>query len=137
MAATEEATGDRRDMGSAAEPDVDGPVNEVRLVGVLAAVPEQRELPSGDLLVVFRVVVRRPDSADRRGRRAGPSVDTIDCAVWRGDVRRVLSTWGAGDVIEVHGALRRRFWRGPHGPASRCEVVVSKARRVSRAAMTT
>jgi single-strand DNA-binding protein len=137
MAATEEATGDRRDMGSAAEPDVDGPVNEVRLVGVLAAAPEQRELPSGDLLVVFRVVVRRPDSADRRGRRAGPFVDTIDCAVWRGDVRRVLSTWGAGDVIEVHGALRRRFWRGPHGPASRCEVVVSKARRVSRAAMTT
>jgi single-strand DNA-binding protein len=125
-------------MGSAAaDPDVAGPVNDVRLVGVLAAAPEQRELPSGDLLVVFRVVVRRPDSADRRGGRAGPSVDTIDCAAWRGDVRRVVSTWGAGDVIEVRGALRRRFWRGPHGPASRCEVDVSKARRVSRAAVTT
>jgi single-strand DNA-binding protein len=110
------------------------PVNEVRLVGRLAAAPEQRELPSGDVLVVFRVVVDREGTVDRRGARAGPSVDTIDCAGWRGDVRRTVSAWRAGDVVEVHGALRRRFWRGPHGPASRCEVAVSRARRVSRAA---
>jgi len=108
--------------------------NEVRLVGRLAAAPEQRQLPSGDVLVVFRVVVSRADVGGRRGARAGPSVDTIDCACWRGDVRRVVSGWHAGELVEVRGALWRRFWRGPAGPASRCEVVVLKARRLSRAA---
>jgi len=108
--------------------------NEVRLVGRLAAAPEQRQLPSGDVLVVFRVVVSRADVGGRRGARAGPSVDTIDCACWRGDVRRVVSGWHAGELVEVRGALWRRFWRGPTGPASRCEVVVLKARRLSRAA---
>jgi len=109
-------------------------VNEVRLVGRLAAAPEQRGLPSGDVLVVFRVVVDRVEPADRRGARAGRSVDTIDCAGWRGDVRRVVSAWRPGDTVEVRGALQRRFWRGPYGPTSRYEVAVSKARRVSRAA---
>ncbi len=110
-----------------------GPVNEVRLIGRLAAPPEQRELPSGDALVLFRVVVDRSESAERRGGRPGRPVDTIDCAGWRGDVRRVASGWATGDVVEVHGALHRRFWRGANGPASRYEVAVSKARRVRRA----
>jgi single-strand DNA-binding protein len=109
-------------------------VNEVRLIGRLAAPPEHRQLPSGDELVVFRVVVNRADSRRRRGARAGPSVDTIDCACWRGDVRRVVSGWHAGELVEVRGALWRRFWRGPLGPVSRCEVAVSKARRLSRVA---
>jgi single-strand DNA-binding protein len=121
-------------MAATSAGEVPEPVNEVRLVGVLAAEPQERELPSGDVLVAFRVVVRRQEPARRRDGRAGPSVDTIDCAGWRGDVRRVVSTWQAGDLVEIHGALRRRFWRSPQGPVSRCEVAVSKARRVSRAA---
>jgi single-strand DNA-binding protein len=108
-------------------------VNEVRLVGVLSAAPERRELPSGDTVVAFRVVVRRPDGGQARSGRRAPSIDTIDCAGWRGDVRRVVSTWTAGDLVDVTGALRRRFWRGPQGPASRYEVEVVKARRLSRA----
>ncbi len=107
------------------------PVNEVRLVGRLAAGPEERTLPSGDVLGSFRVVVGRP--AVRRGRERAPTVDTIDCAVWRGDVRRVVRGWVAGDVVEVTGALRRRFWRGGAGAASRTEVEVRRARRVARA----
>jgi single-strand DNA-binding protein len=105
-------------------------VNEVRLVGRLAAAPQQRQLPSGDVLVTFRLVVPRADSGRRRGARPSPSVDTIDCACWGGNVRRVVSAWQQGEWVEVRGALWRRFWRGPHGPVSRCEVAVSQARRV-------
>jgi single-strand DNA-binding protein len=102
--------------------------NEVRLVGRLAAAAEEKELPSGDVLVTFRLVVGRPP-AQRRER--SPTVDTIDCSAWRAGVRRSVRRWQAGDTIEVSGALRRRFWRGPSGAASRSEVEVATARRLS------
>jgi len=44
--------------------------------------------------------------------------------------------WRAGDIIEIDGALRRRFWRTPGGPVSRYEVEVRKARRLTAAAAT-
>jgi single-strand DNA-binding protein len=101
--------------------------NEVRLVGRLAAAAEEKQLPSGDVLVTFRLVVDRPP-AHRRER--SPTVDTIDCSAWRADVRRSVRRWQAGDTIEVSGALRRRFWRGASGAASRSEVEVASARRL-------
>jgi single-strand DNA-binding protein len=102
--------------------------NDVRLVGRLSAAAVERELPSGDVCATWRLVVRRPTTA-----RAGPSVDTIDCLTWIGGVRRQSLRWQAGDVIEVEGALRRRFWRSPGGPTSRCEVEVRRGRRVRAA----
>ena len=47
--------------------------NAVRLVGRVSGVPEERELPSGDRVVTFRLVVERAEagagtrSADRSG----------------------------------------------------------------------
>lgn len=108
--------------------------NEVRLVGRLAAAPVRRQLPSGDELVSFRLVVDRPGPrpADRRsGGTRAPTVDTVDCAAWRGDVQRVLGRAGPGDVLEVHGALRRRFWRSTSGPASRSEVEAVRVVRLT------
>lgn len=105
--------------------------NEVLLVGRLAAAPEQRELPSGDVITTFRLVVDRP--ASRRpvtGRQV--TLDAIECVSWSASARRAASSWGAGDVVEVAGALRRRFWRGRTGPASRCEVEVERAKRVAK-----
>jgi single-strand DNA-binding protein len=110
-------------------------VNEVRLVGRLAADPEERELPSGDVLVVFRLVVTRTPDPRAPGGRLGPSVDTLDCAAWRRSAQRVLQSCRLGDVLEVSGALRRRFWRGEHGAASRSEVEVLTVRRRARAAV--
>ena len=106
--------------------------NEVRLVGRLAADPVSRELPSGDLVVTFRLVVARERTRGAAGSAA--TVDTLDCAAWTKATQRSLRGWEPGDVLEIHGALRRRFWRSPSGAASRSEVEVTSARRAARAA---
>ncbi|HEX8002893.1 MAG TPA: single-stranded DNA-binding protein [Mycobacteriales bacterium] len=106
--------------------------NEVVLAGRLAAPAEERLLPSGTVLVTFRVIVDRPPPA-RPATPRPPSVDTIDCVAGTAPVRRAALGWLAGDVVEVSGALRRRFWRAGAGAASRTEVEVTKARRLARA----
>ena len=106
--------------------------NEVHLVGRLAAEPVERELPSGDLVVTFRMVVVR-DRTNRRSAARSATVDTIDCAAWTKAAQRSVRAWEPGDVVEVRGALRRRFWRSPQGASSRSEVEVSSARRAARA----
>lgn len=105
--------------------------NEVHLVGRLAAEPVPRELPSGDVVVTFRLVVARERS---RSAARSATVDTIDCAAWTKTAQRSLRAWDPGDIVEVRGALRRRFWQSPHGASSRSEVEVSTARRAARAA---
>jgi len=110
--------------------------NEVLLIGRLAADPVSRVLPSGDLLVSFRLVVARPPGQRRgSGSPVGrvATVDTLDCAAWRKDVQRSLTRMVTGDVLEVTGALRRRFWRTGGGAASRSEVEVARVRRLERA----
>jgi len=106
----------------ATEP-VNEPVNEVRLRGRWTAAVE-RALPSGDEVVTARLVVHR----------LGPGVDTIDCAVWVGPLRRRALKVPEGTIVEVDGSLRRRFWRTPTGAASRYEVEVSALRRMARPA---
>jgi single-strand DNA-binding protein len=118
------------DGRSAAAPDVSA-VNEVRLRGRLGAAPEQRDLPSGDPVVSFRVVVDRPPRS--AGSGSAVRVDTIDCTAFRADVRRRCRHWAAGDVVEVEGSLRRRFFRAAGGAASRYDVEVLAASRVARA----
>lgn len=111
-----------------------GHVNEVRLVGRLAVEPVHRDLPSGDPLVSFRLVVERDLRTRRSGANGGstrsPTVDTLDCSAWRRDVQRTLSRAAPGEVLEVEGALRRRFWRTGAGAASRSEVEVLRVRRI-------
>ncbi|WP_411285008.1 single-stranded DNA-binding protein [Lapillicoccus sp.] len=130
--------------------DEAGPVNSVRLVGRVSAEPEHRELPSGDKLVLLRVIVSRPV---RRGR-SGPGprgaattaattkastpggaparqqVDTIDVTCWTAVVRRAAAGLQPGQVVEVHGALRRRFYRAGASTQSRYEVEASLLRKV-------
>lgn len=106
-------------------------VNEVRLVGRVSGSPEERTLPSGDVLLTFRLVVRR----DEGSRRPRQTVDVLDCAVWSGRVRRTAGRWQPDDLVEVRGAVRRRFFRSTTGgAASRVEVEVSSGRLIRRAA---
>lgn len=104
-------------------------VNEVRLVGRLAAEPATKKLPSGDVLVTFRLVVDRERSAQPRAAVRAPTVDTLDCVTWKSDVARRVAKISPGETVAVEGALRRRFWRTPAGPNSRSEVEVSRLRR--------
>lgn len=111
------------------EPDHADEVNTVRLVGRLSAPPVELVLPSGDRMSTFRVVVGRPV-----GHRSQQRVDALECVSFVARVRRSALSWLPGDVVEVEGAIRRRFFRTPGGAASRVEVEVSSARRVRRAA---
>lgn len=101
-------------------------VNEVLLRGRMSAAPQTRTMPSGDPVVTWRLVIARPPA--RRRSRVG--VDTIDCTAWSSATRRAALRLHAGDQVEVSGALRRHFRRGPAGATSRVDVEVSKVRRV-------
>ena len=104
--------------------------NEVLLTGRVAAEAFERELPSGDIVVEMRLVVRR---RAQRGVAPRQPVDTIDCVARSAGQRRVLLGFDPGDIVEVRGELHRRFYK-QGGPVSRYEVEVHKARRVMRAA---
>jgi single-strand DNA-binding protein len=106
--------------------------NEVLLVGRLAGPPEERDLPSGDVITTFRLVDDRTGSRRPSGGRQ-VTLDTIECVGWTASIRRSAGSLAAGDVLEVTGALRRRFWRGANGPASRYEVEVERVKRLTRA----
>lgn len=103
--------------------------NEVRLVGRVSGRAEERELPSGDRIATVRIVVTR-DGPPRTPR--SPRVDTIECSALTARSRRSVGSWADGDVVEVHGALRRWFRRGADGPISRYGVEVSSGRRLDR-----
>lgn len=99
--------------------------NHIYLRGRLAAEPVFRELPSADVLAVFRLTVPRPSGERVR-------VDSIECTTVRSRLHRTLERAVPGDELEVTGALHRRFWRSPAGPASRYAVDVETL-RVNRA----
>ncbi len=104
-------------------------LNEVRLVGRVSAAPEAKQLPSGDVVWLFRLVVRRPE-----GHVSRQSVDVLDCSVWAPRLQRSVSSWREGDQVEVAGAVRRRFYRAGQATASRVEVEVGRGRVRRRAA---
>lgn len=103
--------------------------NDVHLVGRVSADPVLTTLPSGDSVATVRLVVERPRPAAGRGQRL--PVDTLACAAWVPALRRTVMRWGPGDVVEVDGSLRRRFWRAEGVPQSRYEIELSRARRLA------
>jgi single-strand DNA-binding protein len=106
-------------------------INEVRLVGRLAAPAEVRELPSGDRMVQFRLIVTRSCRRGRLSTTRAPGVDTIDCASWHAPSSGEILGWEADTRLAVEGCLRRRFWRAGGGAlASRYEIDVHAARPV-------
>ena len=122
--------------GTAGAPDVVDDqgecVNEVRLRGRLADTPRLRALPSGDSVWNLRVVVERPPNPPGK-ERPRQRVDSLECAIWSGRLKRQVEKWEAGDLVEVSGALRRRFFRAGGATASRVEVELSAGRRLQRA----
>ncbi len=121
---------DVADPGCSRAPGSPG-VNAVTLRGRVSTAPELRELPSGTRIVTLRVSVARDPSPMTRGSKQTP--DWVDCVAWGSRQRRRVAGWRVGDVVEVEGALRRRFYRGGAGTAMRLEVEVLGGRLRSRA----
>lgn len=86
--------------------------NHVELRGRVSVDPAERELPSGDTIVQFRLVVPRTGAVLRRSKQ---KIDVIECTAWSAALRRKALRLIAGDEVAVRGQLRRRFSRGTPG----------------------
>ncbi len=93
--------------------EIDYSLNDCLLRGRVSAAAVDRELPSGEHVVEFRLIVTR---TEREG------VDTLDIAAWSAKSRRTALSLKAGEWVEVSGSVRRRFWQGPTGLASRWQI---------------
>ncbi len=113
------------------ESDAEVVANDVRLVGRLTGEASVVELPSGDTLVTFRISVPRAPGAVT-GTQSTQRVDSIPCAAWSPRLRRSISTWRSGDLVEVSGAVRCRFYQAGGATRSRVEVEASAARIMRR-----
>jgi single-strand DNA-binding protein len=58
----------------------------------------------------------------------------LTCITYDRALQRRMALWQPGDVVEVEGALQRRFWRTGTGTASVCEVNCRRGRKVPRSA---
>ncbi len=118
---------------STAEPVVLRPPghNCVTLRGRISSAPTERALPSGDVIVTLRIVVTRDQSP--MSQKSKQASDWVDCVAWGGRVRRNVSRWCVGDLVQIEGALRRRFFRLEARTSTRVEVEVLSGRLVERA----
>lgn len=96
-----------------AQDQVDLSLNDLLLRGRVSAPATVKELPSGDKVVEFRLVITR---SDREG------VDTLDIAAWSAKSRKSALSLKADEWIEISGSVHRRFWQAPTGLASRWQV---------------
>lgn len=96
-------------------------LNDLLLRGRVSQEAIEKELPSGDKVVEFRLIVTRD-------KRSG--VDTLDIGSWSAKARRVALTLKADEWIEVSGSIHRRFWSAPTGLASRWQVEAVEISRI-------
>ncbi len=114
--------------------------NAIAVVGDLVSPVEPRVRADGQEVLTFRVsVLVPPVDAGNAGttveRRDGGSTgrrDVLDCVVTTPALRRRLEQYQPGDVIEVDGALRHRFWNASGRVQSRYEIDVLRLKRLAR-----
>lgn len=100
--------------------------SSVHVVGRLGQQSQTKEMPSGDEITTFTVVVPRSGKL----REGSPRVDSLACQTMRAGIRNKVRTWPAGAWVELEGTLRRRFWQGGNGLASATEIEVTRLVRV-------
>ncbi|NBU57925.1 MAG: hypothetical protein EBS25_05640 [Actinobacteria bacterium] len=103
------------------EQEIDYSLNDLLLRGRVSAPATTKELPSGDKVVEFRLIITRES---REG------VDTLDIAAWSAKSRKIALTLDSDEWIEVSGSIRRRFWQSPAGVASRWQVEAAEILRL-------
>jgi single-strand DNA-binding protein len=111
------------------EPDA---LNEVVLRGRVSGDPQARELPSGTVLVAFRVVLARERTPMTASSKQAS--DWVECSAWGARVRRQAESWRDGDQVEVRGALRRRYFKVGQQTRTGIEVEMLGGRLVRRSA---
>jgi single-strand DNA-binding protein len=110
--------------------DVIETFSSVTVQGRLGARVERRELPSGDEVTVFTVVVDRPARDIAKGGVRAATVDAVSCQTFRAVVARRVSALESGEWVRAEGTLRRRFWRTGVGLGSAMEVDVVRLERI-------
>jgi len=103
------------------ETEIDYSLNDLLLRGRVSAKATSKELPSGDKVVEFRLIITR---SEREG------VDTLDIAAWSAKSRRIALTLESDEWIEVSGSIHRRFWQSPTGVASRWQIEADEILRL-------
>ncbi len=96
-------------------------LNDVLLRGRVSKVAIERQLPSGDKVVEFRLIVSR----DKQ-----PGVDTLDIASWSAKSRCTALSLTPDEWVEITGSIHRRFWSAPTGLASRWQVEALEISRI-------
>ena len=96
-------------------------LNDLLLRGRVSQEEIEKELPSGDKVVEFRLIVSRETQS---------GVDTLDIGAWSSKSRRTALTLKADEWIEVSGSIHRRFWSAPTGLASRWQVEAVEISRI-------
>lgn len=93
--------------------EVDYSLNDVLLRGRVSAAATTKELPSGDKVVEFRLIITRDE-------RAG--FDTLDIAAWSAKSRKIATALQSDEWVEISGSIHRRFWQSPVGVSSRWQI---------------
>lgn len=96
-------------------------LNDLVLRGRVSQEAIEKELPSGDKVVEFRLIVTREKQS---------GVDTLDIGAWSSKARRTALTLSPDEWVEVSGSIHRRFWSGPAGLASRWQVEAVEISRI-------
>ena len=103
------------------ELEIDYSLNDLLLRGRVSAPATSKELPSGDKVVEFRLIITR---TEREG------VDTLDIAAWSAKSRKIALTLEGDEWVEISGAIHRRFWQSPTGVASRWQIEAEEILRL-------
>ena len=96
-------------------------LNDVLLRGRVSREAIEKELPSGDKVVEFRLIITREKLS---------GVDTLGIGAWSAKARRSALTLKADEWIEISGSIHRRFWSAPTGLASRWQVEAAEISRL-------
>lgn len=103
------------------EEEIDYSLNDLLLRGRVSAPATMKELPSGNKVVEFRLIVTR---AEREG------VDTLDIAAWSAKMRKIALSLEGDEWVEISGSIHRRFWQSPGGVASRWQIEAAEILRL-------
>jgi single-strand DNA-binding protein len=117
----EAVMGTKKKTQEFAEVEEDYSLNDVVLRGRVSQEAVEKELPSGDKVVEFRLIVTREKQS---------GVDTLDIASWSAKSRRIALSLTPDEWVEVSGSIHRRFWSSPSGLASRWQVEALEISRI-------